>query len=313
MELFQYFATETQTKSESFVNKTTKGKRSQTFDDIAKAESPGAKTSKKPKETVTQIGYVDFLKYCGELGISNTLGLTTIDVGDIYLTTIAAHHKADRDYATFASMTFPDVWESLIRCAYTVYKKKTDCSLVDKMKGMFNTIWRYLQQSHRSSTNPSNFVSNPKFRRRMRCFQLFNERFINMWTKDEFRDYFNVTEKSHTETPVSSVGLIMRGEKAVVPPVQGGSSSPSKNTPPPPPPPKSPNNGEDDPTDTIGNEGLGDIEMEQELKINLQIEGTEDFGDPRMTPQAIVKLLKNRPDLAVLLHECMVEEGIVKE
>jgi hypothetical protein len=312
LQLFHYFAVETKSVEGSFESKGSHNKGS--FDEMAKGPRSPSKSGGGPgaKKSENQISYGDFLKYCQELGVSTSLGLTTIDLGDIYLTTVATKNGTNKKQfvTTFSGLTFPEVLEALFRCAHTGYIKNTHVNLVDKMKAMFNCIWRHMQNTQTGKVT-SESASNPIYRRRLRCFQLLNERFISMWTKDGFKDYLGTGHKA--AGGISSIGMIMRG---------GSSSSSAAH-----------DGGEaedDDEDDEGGGEGESsdpDFEATPEgggsggddggagagVRVELEIEDEQDFGDPRMTPSSLIRLLRNRPELALLLKECMIEEGICEE
>lgn len=276
--LFHYFATDSKQDAAKF---------------STKAASPlkgggGSPDKKRPGKQRQEITYTDFLKYCcSELGINAALGLTTIDFGDIYLTTVATENCKSPDgfSTTFQGLSFDDVWDALCRCAYHGFKNRAKVILPLKIKGMFNAIFRYMQQSKQNV--PEDQSSNPKYRRRIRCLQLLNERFIAMWTKDGFKDYFDNAPATNGSTK-SGIGAVMRG--ALVAPKAG-----------------------DDDGDTGGDvDGREEDEASANLDVNVElaISDSQDFGDPRITPVSVIKLLTARPDLALLLKECMIDEQI---
>jgi len=314
LQLFHYFAVETKSSEGSFEGKGSHNKGS--FDEMAKgprssSKSGGGLGSKKSED---QISYGDFLKYCQELGVSTSLGLTTIDLGDIYLTTVATKNGANKKQfvTSFSGLTFSSVLEALFRCAHTGYIKNTQVNLVDKMKAMFNCIWRHMQTTQTGKVTAES-ASNPMYRRRLRCFQLLNERFISMWTKDGFRDYLGTGQKA--AGGISNIGIIMRG---------GASSSSAAHD------GGEPEEDDDDGDDDGGGGGEGEGEGSEPddeaapeggsgggggggVRVELEIEDEQEFGDPRMTPSSLIRLLRSRPELALLLKECMIEEGICEE
>lgn len=44
--------------------------------------------------------------------------------------------------------------------------------------------------------------------------------------------------------------------------------------------------------------------------VGVYINDGDDLGDSRITPFALKRLLQARPDLAVLLYQCVMEEGL---
>jgi len=291
LQLFHYFAVETKS-SEHFESKAAIPGKINSFDDLASSPSPTKKTlqGSPGKKSKPEITYSDFLKYANELGVAPTTGLTTIDLGDIYLTTVATKNAAGGTFTThFNGLTFSDVWDTLCRCAYWGYKEHTGLSLTRKMKGMFNGIWRHMQTSQTGKVTTES-ASHPKYRRRLRCFQLLNERFIALWTKDGFTDYLNGDAKAAGE--ISNIGKIMRGVKEGD---IGATDAPEPE-------------GAEEPDAEAEDEGA--YKPVPNVRVELEIDDDQDFGDPRITPVAVTRLLRSRPELALLLKECMLEEGI---
>jgi hypothetical protein len=301
--LYDYFAVSAASKQDDFSAKSGKGEDKLTFEDRA-MEKTGerAKTGKKPKKVVAQLCYEDFIKYCFELGMNSSLGLTTIDIGDIYLTTMSASRKAKsgggKFDSSFGKLSFDELWQALVRCAFTAFKSRPHVSLVEKTKGMFAYIWRHLQQAKNSLAYGSR---EAKYRGLIRCFQLLNEKFIQMWTADEFKDYFVVAKVA--DTIVSPLKRMMVG---------GASASLLPSPPPAAAAAEKPPTDVDDEGEGGGGEG-GAIGAVPSTKVEIEIDDAQDFGDARITPASVTRLLKARPELAVLLKECMLDSGIAED
>ena len=50
---------------------------------------------------------------------------------------------------------------------------------------------------------------------------------------------------------------------------------------------------------------------EAHRKVIVDIYDEEDLGDDRLTPETLRLLLESRQDLAIMLYECAIEEGLV--
>ena len=64
------------------------------------------------------LGYAEFLKFASDFDLSNSVILSTLEVGDIYLSSI----KAVAPDATIRKLTFPEFWEALVRCSLVAYR-----------------------------------------------------------------------------------------------------------------------------------------------------------------------------------------------
>ena len=73
----------------------------------------------RPRHAPRQaLGYPEFLKFASDFDLSNSVILSTLEVGDIYLSSI----KAVAPDATIRKLTFPEFWEALVRCALVAYR-----------------------------------------------------------------------------------------------------------------------------------------------------------------------------------------------
>ena len=287
--------------------------RKKMYDDPHKNGMNSSGTDKSLKganSMISQMGYDQFLKFCFELGLSSNLNLTTIDIGDIYLTTIANKARTETGYGydpNFGKLSLSQLWEALVRCSHVAHNDYPEISLKDKIKQTFSSIWKHLQQVGKMKTrsdNSNNSASaNSRFRILMKCSSSLNEKFIHMWTQDGFISYLKPEIKN---ADIST-------------PLRRMISSPSKD-----------HSKSGDGTGTERNEDDNDEEdAENESnsrgnspsskknrnnpKVEVEIDENIKFGDPRLTPSAVSRLLKNRPDLCIMLKDQIIEAGIAKE
>lgn len=132
------------------------------------------------------MGYPEFLKFAADFDLSSSVILSTLEIGDIYLSSLRC---PDHD-STIRKLTFPEFWEALVRCALVAYSKISDSSVLDKIRGLFLYMWRAINRSV-----PRAFVD----RRDVSTYagdllagaMLFNKRFTAAWSADGYRDYLS--------------------------------------------------------------------------------------------------------------------------
>lgn len=147
--------------------------------------SPGRAT-KSVNSMKGALGYQEFLKFASDFDLSNSVILSTIELGDIYLSSI----KAVEPDSTIRKLTFLEFWETLVRCALVAYSKISDTTILDKIRGLFLYMWRSINKSvpraftdrRNVSTYAGDLLSGA---------MLFNKRFTAAWAQDNYRDYLS--------------------------------------------------------------------------------------------------------------------------
>ena len=133
------------------------------------------------------LGYAEFLKFAQAFDLSSSTILSTIELGDIYLSSI----KSSDPNALMHKLTFPEFWEALVRCALVAYGKISAVTIVDKIRGLLLYMWRAINGSvpkawgdvrRGGSTNPGDLLAGA---------MLFNKRFTAVWAADGYRDYLS--------------------------------------------------------------------------------------------------------------------------
>jgi hypothetical protein len=133
------------------------------------------------------LGYAEFLKFAPAFDLSNNVILSTIELGDIYLSSI----KTADPSATMRKLSFPEFWESLVRCALVAYSKISHVTILDKIRGLMLYMWRAINGSvpkawadgrRAGTTNPGDLLAGA---------MLFNKKFTAAWAADGYRDYLS--------------------------------------------------------------------------------------------------------------------------
>lgn len=241
----------------------------------------------------TRLAYGEFLKFASDFGLSSSMGLSTLDLGDIYLSVICETNFE----TTVRSVDFAEFWQILVRCAFVAFKDSKGVSSPDKIKGMFLYIWRYMQHkivdsSNQKVTGQANssaaFVGSL-----LRGSKILNERFILAWKADEFQDYLEKPKASIDDEKVERDSLLS-STIGVVSPTKASAHETMKR-----------------------NEAFVRLKKTQELKkmtaaslVSVRIKDTDNLGDDRIQPAMLRKLLQLKPDLAQLLFDCIVDEGL---
>ena len=100
LEIYRFYSASSDTKSRNMVQSL--GKSVRTFDDHRTNSN-----DREEKGKGTQMSYADFLRFSGDFGLTSSLALTALDLGDIYLTVISNQNFT----ATVRSLTFKEFWE----------------------------------------------------------------------------------------------------------------------------------------------------------------------------------------------------------
>lgn len=181
-EIFGYYAT----ASDQSKNRLKAERKSKSFDDyknhfeVMKQNQNGL--------LVTQMGYADFIRFAVDFGFTSSMGLTCLDLGDIYLVVIAMK----KIETTVRKIDLKEFGEVLVRCAIVAFQSYTDITTEDKVKGMFLYIWRHIQATVQEQvSNKGTVVSSTTKGGLLKGAQVLNERFLLLWAKDQHRDYLN--------------------------------------------------------------------------------------------------------------------------
>ena len=284
LELFRFYATasEHNAKGKIMMRSTSStSNRAKTFDEQKEELEEAKANSILQNSLANRLDYNDFIRFGQDMGFS-ALGLTILDLGDIYLSVLAMNSFKP----ALRKINFDEFWEAFVRCALIAYKEHKTLSAEDKLKGMFLALWRHLQSSVKSQLTGFNNHSQGYFNSYkgglMRGSQILNERFISAWTKDGYRDYLD------TKSPVKKKTALEKAPATVLNSLlnrkvgsMAAASAPSPEK-----------------------------DEAKATAVNVYIDDYEDFGDARIEAIQLRKLLKERPDIANLLSDCMKEADI---
>ena len=305
LQLFRFYATASAKSGGSKSSLNTTSERDKSFDEAAERikaqqkkqqQTPGSKSgvggsssgmgggssSKRAGENslANAIGYQDFVKFSADFGMQSSMGLTTLDLGDIYLSVI----QMGNFEASVRKMTFREFWEALVRCALLAFRTNTRLTNEEKLKCMFLYMWRHIQHSVQDQVNGTSSTGgggNTYKGGLIRGAQILNEKFIAAWEKDGYKDYL---------LPQPTVAALGSAAKA--------SSMLNKLI----------TRSKDALTGSQLNSSM--LDDSHRSRVVVDIEDDADLGDDRIKPSALRVLLQNRPDIASLLHACVLEEGL---
>ena len=284
MNLFVYYASASDHKKLQ-VNTAASGisPKGKTFDDISLEISSIDKKRVVANSQINHIGYADFLRFCGDYGLSS-MGLTMLDLGDIYLTVIG--FKAYE--LSFRKLNFKDFWQALIRCALVAFRGLAHASTEDKVKGMLLHVWRRIKSTAQPNAATAGSAGQirasqvreslhsailPVRTHRHRPYsQLYNERFVSAWTRDKYRDYLQ---------PVQAPSVYAEDTFASKSVLQNIISRNNKS--------KQQKDATDQ--DNYFND-----------KVKLRIPDDEPLVDERIKPSQLRALLRARPDIVQMLN-----------
>eukprot|EP00944_MAST-04C_sp_MAST-4C-sp1_P011883 g11883.t1 len=132
------------------------------------------------------LGYNEFLRFALDFNLSSNVILSTLEIGDIYLSSI----KVTDGHENIRKLTFAEFWEALVRCALVAYSKISNASPGDKIRGLFLYMWRSINdtvpraiEERRNVTTYMGDLINGSM--------AFNVKFTAMWAKDGYRDYLS--------------------------------------------------------------------------------------------------------------------------
>ncbi len=191
--LFQFFASSSDQRAKGKNMIKTTSNYVKTFDDQRELIEESKSREKIQNVSSKNMGYQEFLKFANDFGFCTTLGLTTLDLGEIYLSVISFTNFS----TNLRQVDFKEFWEALIRCALVAYRDKTNVTTEDKIRGLFLSIWRHLQNCSIENMSGYGTVSGGGFNNYkgglIRGSQMLNERFVAAWTRDNYRDYVDAS------------------------------------------------------------------------------------------------------------------------
>ena len=89
------------------------------------------------------LGYNEFLKFAVDFNLSSSQILSSLELGDIYLSSI----KLSEGDGNIRKLTFLEFWEAVVRCALVAYSKISEATIADKIMGLFLYMWRSVNKT----------------------------------------------------------------------------------------------------------------------------------------------------------------------
>ena len=143
------------------------------------------------------MGHAAFLAFAEDFGLSSDAVLSTIELGDIFLTAV------DADVG-LGGLTLLGLWEALVRCALVALGKISDATILNKLRSLLLHMWRAS-----SETVPRAFADGRRSADVLAAAMLFNKRFTAQWAADGYRDYLS-PEARAPESGQSMLDRLMR-------------------------------------------------------------------------------------------------------
>jgi len=159
-----------------------------------RTNTKSAKARRRVNTMKECLGYNEFLKFAMDFHLSSNVILSTLEIGDIYLSSI----KATDGQENIRKLTFAEFWEALVRCALIAYSKISDASPGDKVRGLFLYMWRAINETVPRAMAAMNSMSTYMGDLISGSMQ-FNVKFTAMWAKDGYRDYLSPEVEAREE------------------------------------------------------------------------------------------------------------------
>lgn len=125
--------------------------------------------------------YREFLRFAKDFNLSSSVILSTLEIGDIFLTCVELTSGEDQ----IGKLSPRRFREALLRSALVAYSKISAATVVDKLKGLFLYMWRAMNDNV-----PKNFAQgqiSTYSGSLMAGAMTFNTRFTAMWQQDGYR------------------------------------------------------------------------------------------------------------------------------
>jgi len=140
------------------------------------------------------LSYHEYIIFCQDFKIFAKSVITTIQAGDIYLSSVDSHHGGDNAH----DMNFEQFQEVILRIALTAYSDKDDISECVKVKALLLSMWKSVNtadatekavqgRGNQSVCDASKSTKSGDLN--LYGSSTFNIRVLNMWREDQWRDY----------------------------------------------------------------------------------------------------------------------------
>jgi hypothetical protein len=331
MDIFKYYATagDQLTKNKDMLKSTSVGSMlsKKSFDDQKELFVEAKERSQLQNSLANQMGYSDFMRFASDFGMTNTMGLTCLDLGDIYLVVISlpksnagelgnsgANGGSEICNTSVRKLDYNEFWEALVRCAIVAFKSYNSITTEDKVKNLFLYIWRHVLCNIQDQSSGKGNISNSNFKAGLlRGSQRLNEKFLSMWARDGHRDYLDPPAPavpSHTSmisNMLSHPGTVNAEDNNNNSDAASGAHNPmtaNRNN--------SSVSKQHSSLSGTAQRYLIDIDVGNQFqRDSSKSQGNgESLGDDRISPAQLKRLLQLRPDITKLLSDCIIENNI---
>jgi hypothetical protein len=150
------------------------------------------------------IGYKEYIQFCQDFSLCSTALLTSLEVGDIFLSSIPQHEGGD----VVENMNFEEFVEALFRMSLVAYKDApASVTPLNKVKALLLFIWKVFNSAQtngntRKARNNPRPSSNNANSGNMSSTNEFgsgrlSDQFLEMWRREGFVEY--LTDRSSEE------------------------------------------------------------------------------------------------------------------
>lgn len=228
--------------------------------------------------------YLEFIKFCSDYGLSTSIGLTQIDLADIYLSTLDSKPTMKK---RLDPLNYEHFSEIFVRVSMSLFKDYAEVSLENKFKAMIHSITIYLHTTQQSKI-PSRGAINGKGIYNsftgglITGAKLLSDKFLKAWSHDNKCNYLEVPivqcENVHSSVNSNVFSKII------------------------------------DKRDQI--QSRSHLNTSEAIQVNNQtvlfdIGDLDNLGDDRINPIELKKLFKLNPEIAAKLYKCLLEENII--
>ena len=278
LHLFEYYSSLSSNKARSKQMVQSMNDSTKSFDDHqhdkkrqqSSSQGNAGGDSGSGTKSKASLDYPEWLRFCNDFGFQVSMGLTSIDVGDVYLTVISKNDFTTR----VRSLTFGEFWEVLVGCSQKAFRAH-HVSDLEKLKCLFFYMWRSIEVSMSEQMKKDAVNLSTTKGGLIRGAQLLNSRFTSQWAKDEYRDYTSggVTTKTNATTLGGHDNNNHGNKKISI--IRSGNSLPANTS------------------ASASSSSFVDISADSVL------------GDERIDPLELRSLLDQRPDLLQVLRTCL--------
>ena len=149
----------------------------------------------------------DFLRFASSFDLSNTVLLTTFELGDIFLSSLKFIEPSLR------GLSYTEFLQALVRCALVAYSKISESTILDKLRGLFLYMWRSINKNVPKAWGDGRRTGSTYAGDLLAGAATFNRKFIAQWAADGNRDYLS-PPPALQETGMTSLGRIFESDQS---------------------------------------------------------------------------------------------------